>query len=206
MTAAKPNQVRNHLKIVARLCDDKLTGDPAHPHRRGDFPVFDSANLDRAVEKAADLLDEIDAGDQARRLREMWNNVSLWEDEIESLAFAREETTQALNSWRESIRELSGLALEMANSSEVGEANGRIFSENGNREVAAISNEPLLDRKRKPGRPSDTDHVKDGEIWEKWRSKQFVAKAELAKDMGIPARDVVRAIDRVRKREERAAD
>lgn len=147
MAAAEPNQVRNRLKFVARLCDDKLAGDLAYFHCHRDYPLFNSANLETAVGEAADSWDANEDGDQSKRLRDKWKNVTMWEDEIESLAFAREETTQALNSWCKSVEELSSLALEMANSSDAAEspklstADGRVFRNNcrENSKVAGVT-------------------------------------------------------------------
>jgi hypothetical protein len=59
--------------------------------------------------------------------------------------------------------------------------------------------------RRRPGRPSDTDHARDRRISEAWDTGRYTNLADLAREFGLPgAKAAERAIDRHRKRIERA--
>ena len=55
-------------------------------------------------------------------------------------------------------------------------------------------------KRRKRGRPIDTDLKLDKRIFDAWSTGSHRTYAELAKALGIPERDVPPAIDRERKR------
>ena len=58
---------------------------------------------------------------------------------------------------------------------------------------------------RKPGRPIDTDRKEDKGIFDLWKTGQYNTHADLGRELGISKRKVFLAIDRHRKRLERAA-
>jgi hypothetical protein len=58
-------------------------------------------------------------------------------------------------------------------------------------------------RRRKRGRPGDTNTVADERIWNAWRTGRYKAYRELALEFGISERETELAIDRHRKRLER---
>ena len=60
-------------------------------------------------------------------------------------------------------------------------------------------------RKRKRGRPQDTDEAADKRIDDAWKTDQYPTYANLAAEKGISPLDVKRAIDRHRKRLKRTS-
>ena len=57
--------------------------------------------------------------------------------------------------------------------------------------------------KKKRGRPTDTNHDKDKQIWEAWKMKQFRTYEDFAQATGMEERDVRLAVDRHEKRRSR---
>ena len=70
--------------------------------------------------------------------------------------------------------------------------------------VGSIATEAGPKSKRRPGRPSDTDHAKDRQIAEAWETGLYAAYSELAKVLGMTPRRVKLSIGRHRKRVKRA--
>ncbi|SRR6266478_3301490 len=60
--------------------------------------------------------------------------------------------------------------------------------------------------KQNPGRPPDTDAKEDKRIYDAWNTGQYKRIADLAQALGLPEKEVAKAIDRHRKRLKRASD
>lgn len=117
---ARRNPLRVALMVVARFCGEKLQDSDSGPVRCCDGLIhFDSVNLDRAIDEAANLLGQIDLNHRAGQLREKWNVVCDWEVEIEGLSFLQLGVEQQLSSWRGCVQELRDFALEWAESEQV---------------------------------------------------------------------------------------
>jgi hypothetical protein len=61
-------------------------------------------------------------------------------------------------------------------------------------------------KKLNRGRPFDTDRKQDKRIWDAWQTRQYAKYADLARNLGMPEREVEKAIDRERKRRNTAPE
>jgi hypothetical protein len=60
--------------------------------------------------------------------------------------------------------------------------------------------------RQKPGRPADTDAKEDKRISEAWETGHYKRHGDFAQVLGLPEREVIKAIDRHRKRLKRTSD
>ena len=58
--------------------------------------------------------------------------------------------------------------------------------------------------KKKRGRPSSSNAIQDARYWDAWHTDSYRDYADLAKEFKVPKKEVVKALDRERKRRARA--
>ncbi len=171
---------------------------------------------------AADLVKYATAGDRERLDAALFKLIPLlpdqqkvlWDelaDVIRSVIDGSAEAKHARRLAEEAAKQVEAEQAEKAANqakAKLGEGNDSIPGQKGTgQKKEGESNTPLganLTRRRR-GRPRDTDLQADRLIFNAWRTRQYKTYADLARELNKSTREVRAAIDRHRKRVERAS-